>query len=129
MLEKKIMALQKYDDRWWSDIIRTEIRLPLKGPRRFCVLLPLRPGARLARATVLKKMTDGLVSKARALVARHLPAMSPGESADPAEAYLHACLAVPFFCYVSPATYGLADEITSNKQGIERSAPGPEDAV
>ena len=83
----------------------------------------------MARATVLKKMTDGLVSKARALVARHLPAMSPGESADPAEAYLHACLAIPFFCYVSPATYGLADEITSNKQGIERSAPGPEDAV
>lgn len=129
MLEKKIMALQKYDDRWWSDIIRTEIRLPLKGPRGFCVLLPLRPVARLARATVLKRMTDGLVSKARALVARHPPAMSTGVSADPAEAYLHACLAVPFFCYVSPATYGVADEITSNKQGIERNAPAPEDAV
>jgi hypothetical protein len=48
---------------------------------------------------------------------------------DPAEAYLHACLAAPFFFYVSPATYGLADNVTTDEKGIERKATLPGDEV
>ncbi len=68
-------------------------------------------------------------SKARALLARQPPAMSTVVRADPAEAYLHACLAAPFFFYVSPATYGLADNVTTDEKGIERKATLPGDEV
>lgn len=108
------MALQKHNDRWWSDIVRTEIRLTSKGPRRLCILPPCLMGIRPDRAAVLKRIT-GILSKARALLARQPPAMSTVVRADPAEAYLHACLAAPLF-YVSPATYGLADNVTTDEK-------------
>ena len=123
------MALQKHNDRWWSDIVRTEIRLSSKGPRRLCILPPSLMGTRPDRAAVLKRITGILFSEARALLARQPPAMSTVVRDDAAEAYLHACLAAPFFFYVSPATYGLADNVTTDEKGIERKATLPGDEV
>lgn len=45
-----------------------------------------------------------------------MPAIS---CVDPAEAYLHACVAASFFCYVSPAIYGLTGTI--DERGVMRS--------
>ena len=44
---------------------------------------------------------------------------------DPAEAYLRACVAAPFFCYVSPSLYGLTGVL--DEQGVTRSARRPRD--
>lgn len=123
------MALQKHDDRWWSDIVRTEIRLVPKGPRGLCILPPSRMGTRQVRTAVLKRITGILFSKAKAFLARQPSAMSTVVCADQADAYLHACLAAPFFCHVSPAIYGLAGNFISDEQGIERNAALPGDEV
>lgn len=44
---------------------------------------------------------------------------------DPAEAYMYACLASPFFCYVSPAIYGLASTVEEGNSS-RNSHPGEE---
>lgn len=123
------MALQKFDDRWWSDIVRTEIRLPLKEPRSLCILPPPRTRTKSPRAGLFKRTTTGLVSKARALLGRQPGGVSTGACTDQAEAYLHACLAAPFFCYVSPAIYGLPNSITCDEQGAEQNISRPGDDI
>ncbi|NLS00834.1 hypothetical protein HGP17_28730 [Rhizobium sp. P38BS-XIX] len=53
--------------------------------------------------------------------ATSIPAVS---CADPEEAYMYACLASPFFCYVSPAIYGLTS--TREPRSSRNSHPGEE---
>jgi hypothetical protein len=48
-------------------------------------------------------------------------------SADPVEAYLHACVAVPLFCYVSPAIYGLTG--SRDEPGVPHRSAQPGDEV
>jgi hypothetical protein len=47
--------------------------------------------------------------------------------ADPVEAYLHACVAVPLFCYVSPAIYGLTG--LHDEPGVPHRSSQPGDDV
>ncbi len=54
--------------------------------------------------------------------ATDLPTISCG---DPAEAYLHACIASPFFCYVSPTIYGLT--ISGDGRNITQRSTDPGD--
>ncbi|CVI63577.1 MULTISPECIES: hypothetical protein [Agrobacterium] len=123
------MALQKFDDRWWSDIVRTEIRLSLKEPRSLCILPPPRTRTKSPRAGLFKRTTTGLVSKARALLGRQPGVVSTDSCTDQADAYLHACLAAPFFCYVSPAICGLPNSITCDEQGAEQNISRPGDDI
>ncbi|MGV2068788.1 hypothetical protein [Agrobacterium sp. 22-226-1] len=123
------MALQKFNDRWWSDIVRTEIRLPLKEPRSLCNLTPPRTRTKSPRAGLFKRITTGLLSKTRALLGRRPGAVSTGACTDQVEAYLHACLAAPFFCYVSPAIYGLPNSVTCDEQGAEQNISRPGDDI
>lgn len=115
------MALQKIDDRWWSDIVRTEIRLSRKGPRSLWILPPYPTQTNAPRAGLLKTITDYILLKAAALVGRRPEGTSIHECADQAEAYLHACLAAPFFCYVSPAIYGVPPRTTCDEPGVEQN--------
>ena len=107
------MALQKFDDRWWSDIVRTEIRLSRKGPRSLWILSP----SNSSRTGLLKTITSRILLKAHAL-----PGRRPEGNActDQAEAYLHACLAAPFFCYVAPVIY-LPPRTTCDERGVEQN--------
>lgn len=56
--------------------------------------------------TTLEK-AGSFVSRFRALLTSPATNMLIISYADPAEAYLHACIAAPFFCYVSPTIYDL----------------------
>ncbi|CDZ64291.1 hypothetical protein [Neorhizobium galegae] len=58
-----------------------------------------------------KKIANALALKIRAFFAHQPPDISTVSCVDPAEAYLNACLAASFFCYVSPAIYGLTGRI------------------
>ncbi|QKX00296.1 hypothetical protein GSF67_24300 (plasmid) [Agrobacterium sp. CGMCC 11546] len=124
-----IMASQNHDDRWWADIVQTEIRLPQKGLYRICVFPPSGKERIAARSAVLKKIANALYSKIRALFASQQAVASHVSDADLAELYVHACLASPLFCYVPPGIYGLADSDASDKQCTTRNRARPGDHI
>jgi hypothetical protein len=72
-------------------------------------------------------MTNAFVLKVRAFFARWPPATSTVSCAVSAEAYMNACLAAPFLCYVSPAIYGLSS--TRDERGATQRSSQPGDAV
>lgn len=74
--------------------VASSLHLPKAGSVRRHLLLTLR------RASALFSRFRALLSSP----ATNRPAIS---CEDPAEAYLHVCVASPFFFYVSPAIYGL----------------------
>lgn len=78
-----------------------------------------RAGAARRHLPTTLRRTSSFLSWFRALLtspATNTPAIS---CVDPAEAYLHACVAASFFCYVSPAIYGLTGTI--DERGVIRS--------
>ncbi|MFF2324045.1 hypothetical protein ACFVTJ_23605 [Agrobacterium sp. NPDC058088] len=119
------MAPQKLDDRFWSDIVRTEIRRSLKDPRILCIL-PLFRTRTKSPAHLIKKILNGFLPKAGALPGRHPRVVSTDARQEQAEAYLYACLAAPFFCYVSPAIYGLP---TCDDQAVQQSISSAGDDI
>jgi len=63
-------------------------------------------------------MTKAALARVRGFFA-HQPSDEPSVScADPDEAYMHACMAATFFCYVSPELYGFTG--TTDEQGASR---------
>lgn len=119
------MAPQKFDDRFWSDIVRTEIRRSLQGPRLLCIF-PLSRTRTKSPARLFKKILNGFLLKARALPGHHPRVVSTDARQNQAEAYMSACLAAPFFCYVSPAIYGLP---TCDDQAVQQSTSSPGDDI
>ncbi len=73
--------------------------------------------------TTLKRACSFL-SKFRASLASPTANTPVISCVDPAEAYLHACIAAPFFCYVSPAIYGLIGAIEERTVTPKNSRPG-----
>lgn len=59
-------------------------------------------------ASMRKTMTSFLV-KAGVLVGPWPSVPSDAPHADPFEAYMHACMSAPFFCYIPPAIYEPTD--------------------
>jgi hypothetical protein len=120
------MAIQKHDPHWWSDIVRTEIRLPHRCSRRLCILPVPRKRVGSTRITFLRKLTRAFLLKIHTFLARRPKATSTVSCADPAEAYMNACLAAPPFCYVSPAIYGLTNADNQRDLPTGSSRPGDE---
>ncbi len=111
------MSVQKHEPQWWSDIFPTEMRLPQKRYGRPCILPTHRVAT--ARSRFPRKFIKTFLVKFRRFFS-HRPPTTPSVScADPFEAYMYACMAVPFFCYVSPAIYGLS--VSDDEAGITHS--------
>ncbi|WP_416067298.1 hypothetical protein ACK9YZ_30865 [Rhizobium sp. ZK1] len=111
------MAADEHAPHWVSDVVQTELREPQKFCGRTCILLFPPIDNWLPRPSVTRRIAKKLLSKVRAILASNTPSMSPAECEKAAEAYLHACTAVPLFCYVSPALYGLASKV--GEQALE----------
>ena len=109
------MAFQQHDPHYTQlSSIEVSSQLPRAG-RVQQHLLPLLKGA----SFVLSRFRALMISPAT-----NTPAMS---CVDPAEAYLHACVAAAPFCYVSPAIYGLTGTI--DERGVTGSSSQPGDKV
>ncbi|MET3648750.1 hypothetical protein [Phyllobacterium ifriqiyense] len=74
-----------------------------------------------------RMISNALMLKVRAFIAFQPPSTSTASCADPAEAYMAACMALSFFSYVSPAIYGLARTI--DEQGAAHRSPRQGDEV
>jgi hypothetical protein len=75
----------------------------------------------------VRKIANALALKRRVYSARHQAPTTPTvSSADPAEAYMAACLAASFFCYVSPSIYGLAESSDGRAEKRKASRKGDE---
>ncbi len=112
------MALYEPTSHWWSDIVQTEFRLSQKRNVGESILPPKYPRIRFGQISGSKRMTKAVLARVRGFFA-HQPSAEPSVScADLTEAYMHACVAATFFCYVSPELYGLAD--ATDEQGAPR---------
>ncbi len=113
------MARYEPSSNRWSDIFETEFRLRQKRGRRDCTLLQHDQRIRFGLVSGVRGITKVLLTTVRRLSA-HQPRSEPSVSCvDPVEAYMHACIAATFFCYVSPELYGLT--YTTDEQGNSRS--------
>ncbi|MDP9857727.1 MULTISPECIES: hypothetical protein [Agrobacterium] len=74
----------------------------------------------------MRKLTRAFLLKIHTFLARRPKATSTVSCADPAEAYMNACLAAPPFCYVSPAIYGLTNADNQRDLPTGSSRPGDE---
>ncbi len=102
------MSVQKHEPQWWSDIFQTEMRLPQKRYRRLCILPTYCVATGSNRSRIARKFIKTFLVKVRRFFSHRPPTTSAVSCADPFEAYMYACMAAPFFCYVSPAIYGLS---------------------
>jgi hypothetical protein len=106
------MATHEPGSHWWSDIYQTEIRLAQDSDRSVYILPPrdLRIGS--GRVATARRMAKAFLVKLGGLFANRPPTAPAVSCTDPLDAYMHACLAAAFFCYISPELYGLtaADE-------------------
>ncbi len=112
------MAIHEHAPHWWSDIFQTEFRLPQKRYRRLYILPPQYVRVGPSRVASARKVTKAFLLRVRGFFGHQLPAASAVSCADPLDAYMHACIAVPFFCYVSPAIYGFTGAM--EEQGVSR---------
>jgi hypothetical protein len=114
------MSMARYEpsSHWWSDIFETEFRLPQKRDRGDGTLPSHDPRIRFGLVSGVRRMTKVLLAKVRRFFARRPPTEPSISCADPVEAYMHACIAATFFCYVSPELYGLTD--TTDEQEASR---------
>jgi hypothetical protein len=72
-------------------------------------------------------MTKVILAKVHGFFAHQPPADTSVSCTDPLQAYMHACIAATFFCYVSPGLYGLTD--TTDEQGVsQRNHPSGDDS-
>lgn len=101
------MATHEPDAHWWSDICQTEIRLPQNRDRSVYIVPPhdLRLGS--GRVAAARRIAKAFLVTLGELFARRPPTAPAFSHADPLDAYMHACLAATFFCYISPDLYGL----------------------
>ncbi|WP_168879286.1 hypothetical protein [Rhizobium sp. P28RR-XV] len=106
------MSVENHRPQWWSDIISTAIRLPQNRYRKSRMLPPGTYARQWQWHNPRKRGMKAFLVKVRRVFGDKapVPPAVPGE--DPLQAYIYACLAAPFFCYVPPAIYGLtvADE-------------------
>lgn len=111
------MSTQKPEPQLWSDIFQTEMRLPEKRDRRPCIL----PAYCVAtdRLRFPRNFIKTFLVKFRRFFRHRPPTTSAVSCADPLEAYMHACMAAPLFCYVSPAIYGLS--VSDDEAGFTQS--------
>lgn len=119
------MVVQERDPQ--SNILRTETRLPQKFSGRLHILSPSHMRAGSTRMTIARKMMSVFLLKFLEFWAQRPLATSAVSCADPVEAYLHACTAVPLFCYVSPAIYGLTS--TNDERDITQGSSQQGDEV
>lgn len=112
------MVLYEPSTHWWSDLVQTEFRLPQKRDRGDGALPSLDPHIRFGLVSGMRRTTKVLLARVRRFFA-HRPRTAPCVScSDPVEAYMHACIAATFFCYVSPELYGFTD--TTDEKGASR---------
>lgn len=121
------MAIHEPESHWWSDIFQTEFRLPQKRYRSLCILPPQYLRVGLGRVANVRRITKALLVKVRGFFCRSSPANSAVSCTDPLEAYVHACIAATFFCYVSPTIYGLT-ACENDRSVIPRSSQSGDDA-
>lgn len=118
------MAIHEHDPHWWSDIFQTEFRLPQKRYRRLCILPPQYVRVGPSRVASARKVTKAFIVRVRGFCGHQPPTTSAVSCPDPLEAYLHACIAATFFCYVSPTIYGLTPSHDERNIMQRNSDPG-----
>ncbi len=116
------MSVPKHEPQWWHDVFQTEFRLPCKCNQGWGILPGLYEPACSSRLRSPRKFMKTFLMKVRRFFRHKLPATSVVSCADPLEAYMYACIAAPFFCYVSPAIYRLTapDNDTEIRQDDSR---------
>ena len=121
------MAVQERDPHWWLDVLPSGIRRLWKRYGRPSILP--RQCARVGSGRIVnaRKAMKAFLVKVRGLLCRSSPAAAAVSCADPLEAYMHACIVAPFFCYVPPSIYGLT--ASDDERGIAQVDPHPEDDV
>jgi len=112
------MAIDEPHSHWWSDIFQTQFRLAQKRDRGDRTLPPKYSRIRFGLVSDARRMTKVILAKVHGFFAHQPPANTSVSCIDPAEAYMRACIAATFFCYVSPGLYGLTD--TTDGQGLSR---------
>ncbi|MDR6819944.1 hypothetical protein J2X76_005141 [Neorhizobium sp. 2083] len=121
------MALYEPSSHWWSDIVQTEFRSSQKRDLGEGDLPPHYPRFSFRLLSGARGMTKAILAKVRGFFAHRPPGQPPVSCSDPVEAYMHACIATTFFCYVSPELYSLTD--TTDEQGASRrNHPSGEDS-
>jgi len=119
------MALYEPSSHWWSDILQTEFRMPLKRDSGVGILPPRHPRNRFGPKAAARMMRKHILARFRRFFACQ-PPTATSVCANPEEAYMHACIAATFFCYVSPELYCLTE--TMDKQGaLEMDQPYGDD--
>lgn len=108
------MSVQKHEPEWWSDIFQTEIRLLQTRDGRHCVMPSESVGC--GRVASVRIAVTAFLERVGSFFARRSPTSSAVSCAAPLEAYLHACIAGTFFCYVSPTIYGLT--ASNDERGV-----------
>jgi len=112
------MALYEPSSHWWSDIVQTEFRLAQKRDRGDGILPALYPRIRFSLGSGAQRTRKAIFARFRGFFAHQSSAQPSASCIEPFEAYMHACIAATFFCYVSPELYGLSD--TVDEQGASR---------
>ncbi len=121
------MAVQEHHPQWLSDVFQTEFRRPQKRYRRLCILPPQCARVGSSRIASARKTTKAFLVKVCGFFGHKPPAASAVSCADPVEAYMHACIAATFFCYVSPTIYGLT--AANDERGVTQVDTHPGDTV
>ncbi len=111
------MAIDEPHSNWWSDIFQTEFRLPQKRDRGGGILPPQHPRIGFGLVSA-RRMAKAILAKVHGFFAHQHPLEPSVSCTGPVEAYMHACIAATFFCYVSPELYGLTG--TTDGQGASR---------
>lgn len=101
------MSVQHHEPGYWSDIFQTEIRLPHTCDSKHYIVPPDSEGRRASRIAIAQMAVKAFLERVGVWFAPRSRTPSVVSSADLSDAYMHACLATPFFCYVSPELYGL----------------------
>lgn len=101
------MSVQHHEPGYWSDVFQTEIRLPQTCDSKHCIMPPDSMGRRASRIAIARMAVKAFLERVYAGFVRRSRTPSVVSSPDLSDAYMHACLATPFFCYVSPELYRL----------------------
>jgi len=118
------MAVREPDPHWLSDIFQTELRVPQERSPRLCVLPPEPRPIAPDRLVTLRKCIEALSDRFRPFLAHRPPVLPVVSCDDPVDAYVQACMAASFFCYVSPSIYGLGIRNDERATGQAVSQPG-----
>lgn len=112
------MALYEPSSHWWSDIVQTEFRLAQKRDRGDGISPAHYPRIRFSLVSGARRTAKAILARVYGFFAYQPSAEPSVPCTDPVEAYMHACSAATFFCYVSPELYGFTG--TTDEQGASR---------